>query len=66
VAAAVELRPVHNVVLAFGDPPDSGVAGEDGDAVRQRRVLQAHELPELVQHLHTFGTRLINATEHLT
>lgn len=33
VAAPVELRPVHDVVFALGDPPDPGVAGEDGDAV---------------------------------
>ena len=32
VAAPVELRPVHDLVLAFGDPTDRRVAGEDGDA----------------------------------
>jgi hypothetical protein len=32
VPATVELGPVHDVVFAFGDDPDGGVGGEQGDA----------------------------------
>jgi len=39
VAAAVELGPVHDVVVAFGQGPDGGIAGEDGNSGRHRGTL---------------------------